>query len=57
MSQPGTGSFEQAILNSSFNPNTGLQQTEVMGNDGTGSRQIKVNTDGTLATPLPTGGA
>lgn len=38
MSQPGTTAFEQAILNSSFNPETGLLQVESMGTDGSGSR-------------------
>lgn len=46
MAQKGTGSFEQAILNSSFNPDTGLLQVETMGTDGAGSR---VNTSDVVA--------
>lgn len=53
MSQPGTGSFEQAILNSSFNPDTGLLQVESLGYDGVGSR---VNTSPITATKITTVG-
>lgn len=54
MSQKGTGSFEQAILNSSFNPDTGLLQVEQMGYDGTGSRTAQSDV---VATKITTSGS
>lgn len=50
--QQGTGSTEQAIANSSFDPDYGLNQVESMGFDGSTMRVVSVNTNGAQKTQL-----